>query len=85
MEIDESCQTKVSVPVNTELRFPSSTMWHDYMLTKCQLDNQSNKRKAWGHIKENETASIYNTPFHPECLINILGTMQTFQAPMILS
>ena len=37
-EID-SCQTKVSVPVNTELRFPSST-WHDYMLTKRKLDNQ---------------------------------------------
>jgi len=30
-EIDGSCQTKVSVPVNTELRFPSSTMWHNYM------------------------------------------------------
>ena len=31
-EID-SCQTKVSVPVNAELR-------HDYMLTKRKLDNQ---------------------------------------------
>ena len=29
-----------SVSVNTELRFPSSTTWHDYVLTKCKLDNQ---------------------------------------------
>jgi len=35
-EIDGSCQTKVSVPVNT-LKF---TTWHDYMLTKLKLDNQ---------------------------------------------
>jgi len=34
-----------SVPVNTELRFQSSTMWHDYMLSKCQLGNQSKKEK----------------------------------------
>jgi len=38
-EIDGSCQTKVSVPVNT-LKFQSFTTWHDYMLTKCKLDNQ---------------------------------------------
>jgi len=38
-EID-SCQTKVSVPVNTELRVPSSTTWHDYVLTKRKLGNQ---------------------------------------------
>jgi len=37
-EID-SCQTKVSVPVNAELRVPSSTQ-HDHMLTKRKLDNQ---------------------------------------------
>ena len=43
MEIDRSCQTKVSVPVNTELRFPSSTMWHDYMFTKCQLDQRKKR------------------------------------------
>jgi len=38
-------------------------MWYDYMLTKCQLDNQSNKRKnmrAWRHMHENEPALIYN-------------------------
>ena len=43
-EIDRSCQTKVSVPVNTELRFPSS-MWHDYVLTKRILDNQLKETK----------------------------------------
>ena len=32
-----------SVPVNTELRFQSPTMWHNYVLSKCQLDNQSKK------------------------------------------
>ena len=65
-EIDKSCQTKVSVPINTELRFQSSTMWHDYMLSKCQLGNQSKKEKnmrAWRRLKENEPASIYNTMF----------------------
>jgi len=36
----DSCQTKVSVPVNTELRVPSSTTWHDYLLTKRKLGNQ---------------------------------------------
>ena len=45
-EIDGSCQTKVSVPVNTELRFQSSTMWHNCVLTKCQLDNQSKKHES---------------------------------------
>ena len=34
-EIDGSCQTKVSVPVNTEV-----STWHDYVLTKRKLDNQ---------------------------------------------
>ena len=40
-------------------------MWHNYMLTKCQLDNQSKKEKnmrAWRCLKENEPASIYNIP-----------------------
>ena len=31
---------------NTELRFQSSTMWHNYVLTKPQLDNQSKKEKS---------------------------------------
>ena len=38
-------------------------MWHNYMLSKCQLGNQSKKEKnirAWRHLKENEPASIYN-------------------------
>ena len=48
---------------NTELRFQSSTMWHNYVITKPQLDNQSKKEKnmrAWRRLKENEPASIYN-------------------------
>ena len=44
MEIDGSCQTKVSVPVNTELRFQSPTTRHNYVLSKCQLGNQSKKK-----------------------------------------
>ena len=43
-EIDKSCQTKVSVPVNTELRFRSPTTQHNYVLSKCQIGNQSKKR-----------------------------------------
>jgi len=54
MEIDGSCQTKVSVLVNTELRFQSSTMWHDYVLTKCQLDNQSKKEKEHESLETSE-------------------------------
>jgi len=32
-----------SVPVNTKLRFQSPTTWHNYVLSKCQLGNQSKK------------------------------------------
>jgi len=37
-------------------------MWHNYMLSKCQLGNQS-KKEHESLEKENEPASIYNTGF----------------------
>jgi len=36
-------------------------MWHNYVLTKCQLDNQSKKEKNMRAWRRNEPASIYNS------------------------
>ena len=33
-------QNLLSTTLDVPLQFPSSIMWHNYMLTKCQLDNQ---------------------------------------------
>jgi len=38
---------EISFPVNTELRFPGSTTWHDYVLTERKLDNQSKWWATW--------------------------------------
>ena len=45
---------KVSVPVNTELRFPSSTTrLRAYLYNQWKMN-----MRVWRHIKENETASL---------------------------